>query len=151
MVRGCGLGAVPAPCISGNANLWLGGYTLQLVTEGNGVPSTVVIVDDNNDVRFLLKLLLQDAEGIEVVADASSGEEGVDLVKQHRPDFVVLDCVMPGISGDEVARQIRSENPDVRIISFSAASSSQRAWADAILPKEDAPAIVSVITQLARA
>jgi len=58
-------------------------------------------------------------EGIEVVAEASSGEEAVDQLREHSPDVVLLDVNMPGIGGLEAARRMLRVDPDVRIIALT--------------------------------
>jgi len=58
-------------------------------------------------------------EGIEVVAEAASGEEAVDQVRQYSPDVVLLDVNMPGIGGLEAARRMLRVDPEVRIIALT--------------------------------
>jgi YesN/AraC family two-component response regulator len=59
----------------------------------------VTIVDDHELVRTGIIRLLSDESDIEVIAEASSGEEAVQLVRQHKPDVVLMDVNMPGIGG----------------------------------------------------
>ena len=76
----------------------------------------VTIVDDHELVRTGIIRLLKDVSGIEVVAEASSGEEAVQLVRQHKPDVVLMDVNMPGIGGFEATRKLVQMYPDLKVI-----------------------------------
>ncbi len=75
-----------------------------------GGGETVLIADDSADVRLLARMSLLSA-GFEVI-EASNGREALDLAHQARPDCVVLDLMMPDMTGLEVCRTLRSE-PDL--------------------------------------
>jgi two-component system response regulator NreC len=68
--------------------------------------TTVLLVDDHGMFRAGVKALLEQERGFEVVAEASTGEEGVDLVRAHKPDVVIMDLSMPGSDGLEATRRI---------------------------------------------
>ena len=80
----------------------------------------VLIVDDHPVVRDGLKALLGDAEGLEVVGEACDGETAVRRAVELRPDVVVMDLSMPGMSGVEAARRIREGCPGVRVVALTA-------------------------------
>src|SRR6266446_5286752 len=84
----------------------------------------VLIADDHEAVRIGLCAILESV-GIEVCAQAKSGEEGVEKSSQLRPDLVILDISMPGIGGVEAARQIRVFLPEVPILFFTTHSTPQ--------------------------
>ena len=65
----------------------------------------VTIVDDHELVRTGIVRILKDEPDLEVVAEASSGEEAIQLVKQYRPDVVLMDVNMPGMGGFEATRK----------------------------------------------
>ena len=73
---------------------------------------SILVVDDNEDIRSLLSLVLQ-REGYEVVL-ASDGTEALDKIKIAKPDLILLDVMMPGLSGLEVLSMIR-EDKDKKI------------------------------------
>ena len=78
-------------------------------------PLRVVIVDDHDLFRTGLRSLLEE-QGLRVVGDASSGAEGVQLVRELTPDVVVMDLAMPGMGGVDATRQITSIAPLTRVV-----------------------------------
>jgi CheY-like chemotaxis protein len=66
----------------------------------------ILCVDDNLDIRDLITLILED-EGYEVIS-ASQGEAALALIKERKPALILLDVMMPGISGLDVLRTLRS-------------------------------------------
>lgn len=68
----------------------------------------VVIAEDEAIIRLDLKEILQE-EGYEVVGETGRGDEAVELVRQHKPDLVILDIKMPGKDGLEAAREITAD------------------------------------------
>lgn len=83
----------------------------------------VLIVDDHALVRMGIRRLLEDMQDMEVVADAESGEQALQLVKSLKPDVVLLDMKMPGIDGWEVTRRLKKSHPQVKVIAVTAMSS----------------------------
>ncbi len=77
---------------------------------------SVLLVDDHRVVRQGLCDFLELQEGIEVVGEAGSGEEGVQLAQDLLPDVVLMDLVMPGIDGVEATRRIKAISPSSRVI-----------------------------------
>jgi DNA-binding response OmpR family regulator len=82
-------------------------------------PVRVVVIDDSVDIRALLSFGLSCA-GMDVVGEAGDGSEGVELVREERPDVVLLDLAMPIMDGVEALPLIRELVPDSQIIVFSA-------------------------------
>ena len=76
----------------------------------------VLLCDDHELVRLGIRRLLEEQEGIEVVADAADGVAAVDAALSHTPDVVVMDVRMPGASGIEACREIRSQLPATRVL-----------------------------------
>ncbi len=69
-----------------------------------------VVVDDSHFMRTVISDILEDG-GIEVVAQASDGEEGVEAVADHDPDVVTMDLEMPRMNGIEAVEEIMATNP----------------------------------------
>ena len=82
-------------------------------------PLRVLLADDHNLVRAGLRALLQSLPGVEVVAEASDGEEAVRLVLQLVPSIALLDIAMPRMSGLVALREIRLKAPATRVILLS--------------------------------
>ncbi len=76
----------------------------------------VLIVDDHVIVREGIRALLEVQPDIEVVAEATNGEEAVSKTKEIQPDIVLMDITMPGMNGLEATHQIKQHSPDVKIL-----------------------------------
>lgn len=89
---------------------------------GPGAPGAirVVIVDDEPDLRILLRLQLGFEEGFEVVGEAADGREALERCAELRPDVVVMDLLMPRMTGFEATARLREEQPDVGVVAYSA-------------------------------
>lgn len=84
----------------------------------------IMIIDDDEAILKSLNDLLTN-EGYEVVT-ALSGEEGIEKLKENKPDLLLLDFFMPGMSGGEVLRRIREDNQlkDLKVVFLTVASAS---------------------------
>src|SRR5207248_8567941 len=81
----------------------------------------ILIVDDEEDMQRLVRAVILEADkGLEIVGEATTGEEAVERWRELRPDIILLDQRMPGMTGIEAAEQILAEEPDQPIILFSA-------------------------------
>ena len=78
----------------------------------------VLVVDDEDDVRRLLRVQLETA-GLEVVGEAADGDAALQACAAHLPDAVLLDLVMPGVSGLEAIPRLRADHPDVGIVAYT--------------------------------
>lgn len=76
----------------------------------------VALVDDQAMVRVGLRMILESEEGIEVVAEATSGVDAARMVAQHAPDVVLMDVRMPGMDGLTATREVLAAHPDARIV-----------------------------------
>ena len=88
----------------------------------------VLVVDDVVEVRRLLRTALRFRGGFEVVGEASSGSEAVELVRGLRPDMVVLDLGLPDLAGREVLSRIRQYSPTSKVVVFSGADTDEQEW-----------------------
>ena len=82
-------------------------------------PWRVLLVDDHAAVRTVLKVLLEEHADLQVVGEASDGEEAVVLADRYRPDVTLMDIRLPRVSGVEAARQINKKLPRCMIIGMS--------------------------------
>ena len=76
----------------------------------------ILVADDHPIVRGGIVALLQSAADLEVVGEASSGLEAVDLALSLEPDLVLMDLRMPGIDGDEATARILAARPGMRVV-----------------------------------
>lgn len=86
--------------------------------------STVLIVDDAELFREALKAAFTQ-EGFEVVAVAADAMAGIDLAREHEPELVMLDLLMPGMSGLEVVGTIQKASPRSRVVLLTASESAE--------------------------
>jgi len=84
----------------------------------------VLIAEDQRGMRGLVHLLLDEQDGIEVVAEASTGQEVLERFVSTQPDVVVLDLGMPVIDGEMVLRTLRATRPETRIVVLSGQASA---------------------------
>jgi DNA-binding NarL/FixJ family response regulator len=86
--------------------------------------ATVLIVDDAELFREALKAAFKQ-EGFDVVAVAADAMAGIDLAREHEPDLVMLDLLMPGMSGLEVVGTIQKASPKSRVVLLTASESAE--------------------------
>ncbi len=117
--------------------------------------SKILIVDDDAGIRLLLSKFLQ-RQGFEIIT-AEDGLEGVEMAKEHHPDLVLLDVVMPRMNGLTAARLIKFYKPlsDVPIIFLTAKDAqkeidlAEAARADVYITKPfDVRQVVEVVTEM---
>ena len=77
---------------------------------------SVLLTDDHALVRSGIRRLLEDSGRVEIIGEADSGEEGVKLALELKPDVILMDVSMPGIGGVEACRRILQRNPGQKII-----------------------------------
>jgi len=86
----------------------------------------IVIADDHFIVRQGLAALLVPRNGMEVVGEAATGREAVDLARTLRPDLILMDMVMPELDGPQAIRLIKQDNPAARILVLTSFGESQQ-------------------------
>ena len=116
----------------------------------------VVIADDHPLVRSGLRAALDPLEEVEVVAEAASGSAAVGEAVLHRPDVVVVDLKMPGLSGIDATRELRRAVPEASVLVltmfedddsiFAAMAAGARGY---VLKGAEAPEITRAITAVA--
>jgi DNA-binding NarL/FixJ family response regulator len=85
---------------------------------GSGI--RVLLADDHVLVRQGIRQFLEDADDIEVVAEANDGAEAIRLIQEHQPEVAVLDIRMPEMTGIEATRRIKTQFPQVRVLILTA-------------------------------
>ncbi|MDQ3646534.1 MAG: response regulator [Actinomycetota bacterium] len=116
-------------------------------------PLRVLIVDDTPDVRSFLRISMTHEPGLEIVGEAEDGREAIAMVRETRPDVVVMDLMMPVMDGVEATRIITQEHPGVVVIGFTSAgdpgSQAAMAAAGAVVQvrKENLGELIDVLLQ----
>lgn len=85
-------------------------------------PIRLLIVDDHNMVRKGLVVLLEEFDDLEVIAEAKDGELAIDLCRQHCPDVVLMDMIMPRMDGVTATRKIREVCPETQVVALTSFS-----------------------------
>lgn len=85
----------------------------------------IMLVDDHEIVRTGLKTYLETQNGMQVVAEASSGEEALQVAPQFRPDVIIMDITMPGMGGIEATRRFLTAYPEGRILALTVHTDQQ--------------------------
>ncbi len=81
----------------------------------------IVLIEDHLLVRAGIRQMLKEVKGMQVVGEAATGLEGVQVVKDLRPDVVILDFKLPDISGLEVTHKLLRIQPDIKILIVTSA------------------------------
>ena len=84
----------------------------------------VLLVDDHSVVRMGFKMLIEAESDMEVISEAESGEDGIKVFKELKPDLVVMDITMPGIGGLESIERILAYDKNAKILVLSAREDS---------------------------
>jgi len=87
--------------------------------KGEAVNLKVLVVDDTEHVRDMLVQMLE-LDGFDVVGQAASGEEAIDLAQTSDPNVIVMDYVMPDLDGLSAAKAIKEDRPTQAIILYTA-------------------------------
>lgn len=116
----------------------------------------VVLADDHALVRQGISRFLEESGDITVVAEAGDGERALELVAEHQPDLAVIDIRMPRLSGVDLARRIKAEHPQVKILVLTAYDDDPyifallQAGADGyILKTADSAQLIQAVRQIA--
>lgn len=115
----------------------------------------VVIVDDVKDLRTLVGMAFRRDGRLQVLATAADGQEGLDAVRQHRPDVVLMDVSMPVMDGITATRKLKEEFPELPVVILTGYGDDRlqqealQAGADAFFDKSEAlPAVVDAVAAL---
>ena len=88
----------------------------------SGTRTSVMLVDDHQVMRDLLRDALENTGEFQVVAQAADGEEAVRVVREAAPDVIVMDVIMPVMDGIEACRQITELLPDTKVLMLTASN-----------------------------
>jgi DNA-binding NarL/FixJ family response regulator len=91
-------------------------------------PTRILVVDDHSVVRDGLAILLDRDDAMTIVGTVGTGEEAVLAAHRLRPDVIIMDLVLPALSGIDATRRIASELPRTQIIALSACHTSEHVY-----------------------
>lgn len=118
----------------------------------------VLVADDDAEIRSLVSYVLHQDPALLLIAEAEDGDAAVALARQHRPDLVLMDVMMPSVGGLEATRRIKREWPDIKVLVLTNSTDdlTRRAafesGADSFLDKRDiVPRLLPAIKDAARA
>ena len=87
--------------------------------EANQKPFRVLLVDDHATARTLLRILIEEHPIFEVVGEAADGEEAITLADIYKPEIVLMDIHLPGLSGVDATRKLHQQWPKTVIVGVS--------------------------------
>ena len=82
-------------------------------------PISILLADDHTLVRAGIRALIEQLPTVKVVGEAKDGREALRLVKERKPDLILMDVAMPGLNGLEATARVSKEFPDVKVIILS--------------------------------
>ena len=92
----------------------------------------VVIADDDEDIRAAVRGLLGADPHFEIVGEAGDGTAAIDLVRQLKPDVLILDLAMPVATGADVLGQMKESGPETKVLLFTAYPDVAEPWIDKV-------------------
>ena len=96
------------------------------MSEANSI--RVLIVDDHEIIRTGITYSLTAYPDMEIVGEASSGQEALKLCRETQPDVVLVDMVMPEMDGVQTTQAIRKEHPQVQVLALTSFHDRERVW-----------------------
>lgn len=116
--------------------------------------TAILLADDHQVLREALRLLLEMQSDFEVIAETGDGLDAVVLTEKYKPDVLIVDMMMPGLSGLEVARRTKRVSPTTKVIVLSmydtesyVVESLQEGVAGYVLKKSSSEELVFAIRQ----
>src|SRR4051812_27530585 len=111
---------------------------------------TAVICDDDSMSRQIARAIFEKA-GFKILAGVGTALEALDMVLDHQPDVLLLDLVMPGMSGEEILPSIKASSPDTQVIIYSSydPTYADKSGAMFIVPKGQHGKLEATVERLA--
>lgn len=102
----------------------------------------VLLTDDHSLIRHGVAAMLSDVDDIEVIGSVPSGEDAINTVREARPDVILMDILMGGMTGIEATRWIKNDDPTIKVVMLSMEISREyvsagiQSGVDGYLPKD---------------
>jgi len=117
----------------------------------------VLLTDDHTLIRHGVAAMLRDVADMEVIGSVSSGEDAINAVRENRPDVILMDVLMGGMTGIEATRWIKSDDPTIKVVMLSMEISREyvsagiQSGVDGYLPKDiDKDTLVEAIRTVSK-
>lgn len=95
----------------------------------SGKEIKVIIVEDHKLTRFGLRTAFEETEGITVIGEAETGEEGIKIASELKPDVVLMDLGLPRINGIMATKKIKEINSSIKVIILTSHNNEEEVWA----------------------
>ena len=118
------------------------------------MPRTLLVADDSEIIRRMLCKMFEAEEGYHLCAEATNGQEAIELALKHRPELIILDFAMPVMNGLDAARELKKLLPGVPIIlftqyaDFGESLGAERKNVDCIVSKTDVEDLMAHVRSL---
>jgi DNA-binding NarL/FixJ family response regulator len=89
----------------------------------------IILVEDHTLTRFGLKTAFEEAPTIEVVGEAETGEEGITMVSEIKPDVVLMDLGLPDMNGIDATQKIKAADDNTKVIILTSHNNEEEVWA----------------------
>ena len=115
---------------------------------------TVIVADDSPIIRKMLCRIFEAEEDYDLCAEATNGQEAIELALKHRPDLIILDFSMPVMNGLDAAKELKKLMPEIPIILFTQYSdlgntlSRKELQVDRIVAKDKAAELMGHVRSL---
>jgi DNA-binding NarL/FixJ family response regulator len=86
---------------------------------GLSPPATVLLCEDSEELRIVMRVSLERDNDIRVIAEAGDGPSAVELASRERPEVIVLDLKVPGMDGHELLQRLRAVTPGAGVVLYS--------------------------------
>jgi len=86
----------------------------------------ILLAEDHELTRHGIAYGLKKYENIEIVAEATNGQEAVELTRKYKPDLILMDIIMPILNGINAAKEIKINNPDIKIIMLTSNNEKEK-------------------------
>jgi NarL family two-component system response regulator LiaR len=86
----------------------------------------ILLTEDHELTRHGLSYGLNKYEDIDIVAEATNGEQAIELAQKYKPDLILMDIVMPVMSGIKATQKIKSINPDTKVIMLTSNNEKEK-------------------------
>lgn len=114
----------------------------------------ILILEDYEEMQVLYTAIFKKESSIEIISQVPDAEEAIEAIKQQKPDLIISDITLPGMSGLEFTRLVRQHCPGIKIIIITGFDVDQykdeafEAGADEIMLKDDTGSIVNTVKKL---